>query len=321
MDISEKYSSQISHNLLSFFIDELGGSKIDYEIPPSRLQGGYDTSTFQFKLKNAQPPLSRHLVLRIFRKSHPPRQAIMERVIHNSLADQGLLVPYVFYACIDDRYLGSQFLIMDFLTGALLPAVFGQETAIVLGKTHAALHGADPNRLSEAMIAEGFEGRLNSIQGRLDHLRMASERFPWLAEIVSWLIENRPPDCEHPSICHGDFHPHNLLAQDGEVTAMLDWSSCRIGDPAMDVASTLVIFNAATKHLIQSFDSKIESKKYLDAYRDERNLNERNLGYYQVLFCVLRLLFGGIIWSRPPIRNEFMNIIYEIAKIRVEVSK
>ena len=181
---------------------------------------------------------------------------------------------------------------MDFLPGALLPTVFNQHTAIVLGKTHAALHNADSSQLNEDMIAEGFGGRQYSIDGILDHLIKAGEHLPWLEEIVYWLIENRPSNYEHPSICHGDFHPYNLLAKDGGITAILDWSSCRIGDPAMDVASTLVIFNAATKHTIPSFDSKIETQKYLDAYRGERDLSGQNLGYYQVLFCALRLFIG-----------------------------
>ena len=321
MDITEKHISQVSDNLLSFLSEELSDTKVDYEIPPSQLQGGYDTSIFQFKLKNVQASLSGPLVLRVFRKSHPPKQAIMESVIHNSLVDQGFLVPYVYYACIDDKYLGNQFLIMDFLTGALLPTVFDQDTAIVLGKTHAALHNADSSQLNEDMIAEGFGGRQYSIEGRLDLLLKASEYLSWLEEIVFWLIENRPSDCEDPSICHGDFHPYNLLAKDGEVTAILDWTACRIGDPAMDVASTLVIFNAATKHIIPSFDSKIETQKYLDAYRRERDLNEQHLGYYQVLGCALRLFTGGFIWTQPPIQNELINIIYEFSKIPVEVQR
>ncbi len=321
MDITAKHISQVSDNLLSFLREELGDTKVDYEIPPSQLQGGYDTSVFQLKLKNVQSSLSGPLVLRVFRKSHPPKQAIMESVIHNSMVDQGFTVPYVYYACVDDKYLGNQFLIMDFLPGMLLPSVFGQNTAIVLGKTHAALHNADSSQLNEDMIAEGFGGGEYGIQGKLHRLLKASERILWLEEIFFWLIENRPSDCEPPSICHGDFHPHNVLAKDGEVTAILDWTACRIGDPAMDIASTLVIFNGATKHIIPSFDSKIETQKYLDAYRSERELNEQHLGYYQVLGCALRLFAGGYIWTQPPIQNELTNIINEILKKSVEVPR
>ena len=124
MEITEKHISQISDNLLSFFSDELCETKVGYEIPPTQLQGGYDTSVFHFKLKTVHPSLSGPLVLRVFRKSHSPKQANIERVIHNTLVEQGVTVPYVHCACVDDKCLGNQFLIMDFLTGALLPSVF-----------------------------------------------------------------------------------------------------------------------------------------------------------------------------------------------------
>ena len=215
MDIPEKYIDQVSDNLLSFLREEIDDAKIVYELPPSQLQGGYDTSVFHFKLKNVHPSLSGPLVLRVFRESHPPKQAIIESGIHNSLVDQGFPVPYVFYACIDEKYLGNQFLIMDFLTGALLPSVFGQDTAVVHGKTHASLHNADSSQLSEDIIVKGSGDRRYGIEGRFDYLLKGSERLQWLERIVFWLMENRPSDCVDPSICHGDFHPYNLLAKDG----------------------------------------------------------------------------------------------------------
>jgi hypothetical protein len=40
MEITEKYINQVSDNLLSFLSEELGDTNLDYEIPPSQLQGG-----------------------------------------------------------------------------------------------------------------------------------------------------------------------------------------------------------------------------------------------------------------------------------------
>ena len=194
MEISEKNLNQVSGNLLSFLRDELGDTKIDYEVSPSRILGGNETYIFHFKLKNVHPSLSEPLVLRLFRKGlgFRPKHAIMESVVHNSLADQGFPVPYVHYCCIDQKYLGEQFMIMDFLPGAMLHLVFGPDTYIVLGKMHAALHNVDTNQLNRDMITEGFGGRKYSIEGKFDLLLKAIERFPWLKEIVMWLIENRP---------------------------------------------------------------------------------------------------------------------------------
>lgn len=323
MNISEKNLNQVSDNLLYFLRVELSDKKIDYKIAPSQIQGGNETSIFKFQLKRVHPSLSRPLVLRVFNNSNLHRHAIMESVVHNSLVAQGFPVPYVHYNRIDNKYIGYQFLIMDFMPGEILPIIFNQDTPIILGKTHAELHNADPSQLNKNMTTQGFGGKQYSVEGCLDQLLKASENLPWLEEIVLWLVENRPTECEHPSICHRDFHPGNLLAKDGKVTAILDWSCCRIGDPVMDVASTLVIFNAATKHIIQSLDTKIETQKYLEAYTRERDLNERNLEYYQILGCVIFLFAGanGIsIWTRAPILNELIKIIYDFSKIHVVIS-
>jgi thiamine kinase-like enzyme len=43
-------------------------------------------------------------------------------------------------------------------------------------------------------------------------------------------------------LCHGDFHPMNIiLAPDGPV--ILDWYKASRGDPALDVARTLMVIN------------------------------------------------------------------------------
>jgi aminoglycoside phosphotransferase (APT) family kinase protein len=322
MEILEKNLNQVPDNLLSFLRDELGDTKVDYEVRPSRILGGNETFIFHFKLKNVHPSLSERLVLRIFRKGFRPKHAIMESVVHNSLVDQGLPVPYVHYSCIDQKYLGEQFMIMDFLPGKMLHLVFGQDTYIVLGKMHAALHKIDPNRLSKAMTTEGFGGRQYSIEGKLDLLLKAIERFHWLKNIVVWLIENRPPECENPSICHGDFHEGNLLAKDGKVTAILDWSQCRISDPVMDVAATLVLQKAVFKHTVPSYDSisNWASQIYLQSYRQEKELNDQYLEYFQLFRYANALMAaanGSWFWTQPPILNELIKNVYEISKIHV----
>jgi aminoglycoside phosphotransferase (APT) family kinase protein len=47
-----------------------------------------------------------------------------------------------------------------------------------------------------------------------------------------------------PSVCHGDFHPLNVLL-DGEHATVIDWTDAGIGDRHGDVARTLVLFDVA----------------------------------------------------------------------------
>jgi aminoglycoside phosphotransferase (APT) family kinase protein len=44
-----------------------------------------------------------------------------------------------------------------------------------------------------------------------------------------------------PALLHLDFHPLNVLADGGRVTAVLDWANARLGDARADVARTHTI--------------------------------------------------------------------------------
>jgi aminoglycoside phosphotransferase (APT) family kinase protein/8-oxo-dGTP pyrophosphatase MutT (NUDIX family) len=41
------------------------------------------------------------------------------------------------------------------------------------------------------------------------------------------------------TLVHGDLGPTHLLSQDGELTAVIDWTDARMGDPALDLAWVL----------------------------------------------------------------------------------
>ena len=324
MEISENNINQVSDNLISYLRDELNDKKVEYEVRPPRIHGGNETYIFHFKLKNVHPSLSGPMVVRIIRKGlgFRPKHVIWESIVHNSLADQGFPLPYVHHRCIDQKYLGEQFMIMDFLPGEMLHLVFGPDTFIVLGKTHAALHNIDPTQLNNDIIKNGFGGREYTIEGKFDLLLKAIERFPWLKEIVSWLIENRPSECENPSICHGDFHEGNLLAEDGKITAILDWSQCRIGDPLMDVAATLVLQKAVFRHYVPSYDSYGASQTYLQSYGQEKELNNQYLVYFQLFRYANALMaaaHGSLFWTQPPILKDVIKNIYDISKINVVI--
>ena len=45
------------------------------------------------------------------------------------------------------------------------------------------------------------------------------------------------PEPEPPVLVHGDFNPTNLLAENGEITAVLDWEFAMSGPPLLDLAN------------------------------------------------------------------------------------
>lgn len=44
-----------------------------------------------------------------------------------------------------------------------------------------------------------------------------------------------------PALLHLDYHPQNVLADGGRISAVLDWANARAGDPRADIARTYTI--------------------------------------------------------------------------------
>ena len=320
MNSGDRSLAVVSGRFLAYLRGELNEAGINYDVPLTPMLGGYDAFTYHFKLKGVPQDLTRPLVLRLFREYEDPERAVRESAVQNQLAAIGYPAPKVLSACTDKSQLGGVFLIMDFMSGENMLAAEGGDLPVMLGKAHATLHSITPDRLVEALRALDFEEQRFRLSGRMNWLSAKRELLPWLAESVQWLIENRPREPELLSICHGDFHPLNILVQDGKVTAVLDWPGFMIGDPAMDVACTIVLVTIAARSLLPEQDWDRVLGRYLQAYCDERPLDLEHLCYYKMLRCVAAFVDGAKgqeVWRSPSALQNLIEHVYDISGIRV----
>jgi aminoglycoside phosphotransferase (APT) family kinase protein len=244
--------NQISDKFIAYLRSELKEPTIGYESPLIRLEGGYETAIYRFSLKCAQEELSKSLALRIYPGYYGTGNAVWESTIQNVLAGEGYPVPNVHFTCTDMTILGGAFIVMDFLPGKLMITAPTETIPELLGITHAALHNIDPQPLIEALGERGINEDNLGLSGQYKWLEEAGNKHSWAHDGVEWLIKNRPPDPEHPVLCHGDFHPLNILIQEGKVTGVLDWPGFHIADAVMDVANTVVLTTMPFKHLAAS---------------------------------------------------------------------
>lgn len=313
---------QVSDNLIAYLRSELNDATISYDIPLTPIVGGYETRTFRFKLKGVKASLSNPLVLRLFRHFHKSERAIWESVLQNALAGQGYPVPSVHLTCTNKSHLGGEFLLMDFLPGQMMLAVAGQQLPVMLGTTHAALHQLAPEPLTLALRAQGACDSDFRLSGRLSRLSDKAKTFPWLADIMPWLQENRSPEPERLSICHGDFHALNILVKDRKVSGVLDWSGFLIADPILDVAYTVLLTTIAAKHLMPINNWQELIAAYLEAYRSVQMLELASLDYYRVLRCVIAFVDGAegqALWREPGILKTLTEMVFDVTKIRVSL--
>jgi aminoglycoside phosphotransferase (APT) family kinase protein len=121
-----------------------------------------------------------------------------------------------------------------------------------LGRTHARLHEVDPVPIMKLITMQGFSEERFSIQGQLNGMqkRIDQEGYDWVKSGLVWLRQNKPPITK-VVMCHGDFHPQNILIYEGEVSGVLDWSNFRVTDPMLDIAATQVLLSILAPVLIQ----------------------------------------------------------------------
>ena len=219
---------------------------------------------------------------------------------------------------------------MDHLPGRILAVAPRDSVPELLGKIHARLHSIDPIPLVEVFSNKGIPENEYRLASRFDWINDKAEKLPWLRQATNWLLKYRPPEPERLSVCHGDFHPFNLLYEGDKVTGVLDWPGFTIGDPVFDVANTIVIITIPSKHLagsmgdFSSIDWDLMADLYLAAYRAHRHLDETNLGYYQARRCVIALvqgIEGQQVWQHPLIVQDLLAHILDITGIQINMPK
>ena len=286
---------------------ELHAPDLTYAAAPTALSGGFDTSIFAFRLSGGPDAAwSGALILRVMNPAHDPLRALRERAIQNTLAAQGYPVPRVLTACADRAPLGAGFLVMERAPGRPLLDDRALGVSATLADAQARLHALDPGPLLRALDDEGrasgggfdrgvvgYEGYLAALDRRIRRAQLIG-----LAPGLRWLRDHRPAGGPRV-ICHGDFHPQNLLAERGRVTAVLDWPNTLVAEPECDVAATLVILKltptevlpvpAALRPLVALL-RPIMTRRYLARYRRARALDRARLAYYEAGACMRGLV-------------------------------
>jgi aminoglycoside phosphotransferase (APT) family kinase protein len=318
---------RIAGALLVHLGDALDEPTIGYDLPMTRLLGGFETSIYQFRLRGVPSELDRSLVLRLYPARSNPDQAVWESQVQNVLAEQGHPVARVHLVCTDPSVLGGAFFVMDFVPGALLTTLPPQNMFHILGQAHAALHKSDPEPVVAALVEQGSDADRLALKDRAGVWR---SEFPWLCKGIDWLVEHRPPEPTRLAICHGDFHPLNVLVQDDEVTGILDWAELSIADPAWDVANTVLRIRMPYKYFVSgllgpefaSVDWEQCVQVYLDAYRTQHAVGLTHLEYYlarQGLYSLVEGVRGHVVWRHPPIAQELVDMVYAITGVRIAI--
>ncbi|HXJ84763.1 MAG TPA: phosphotransferase [Candidatus Methylomirabilis sp.] len=301
----------LERRLLEYLRSRLGQPALEYSEPPTSVGGGFDTRIFAFRLGGGPPAFAGPLILRLFGPLDHPARILREAVTQNAVADLGYPTARSLLAVTDLAPLGGGFLVMERLSGKPLMESGMLRMPQVLLDMQLQLHALDANVLLRALEREdlasmaaggpALERETMMLGGYLAQLerRIARGGLDGLRAAMAWLVEHRPPEPARPVICHGDFHPGNILVSGTVVTGVLDWPNTLVADAAYDVASTLTILGRVPLELLAVSEAirwlirglrPVMVRRYLTSYRRRRPLDPRALAYYEALSCMRQLV-------------------------------
>jgi aminoglycoside phosphotransferase (APT) family kinase protein len=311
---------RIASELLRYLSVKLARPQLAYSEAIQSVSGGFDTAIFGFALEGAPPEARGRLILRLGREGSYPRRFALEAMTQNALADMEYPVPRALLVETDITLLGGPFIVMQRVSGtplghqaagffasgasnatrlaslARIPKTLGAINRIWV-ETQVRLHRLPPEPLLRAATDAGVDTRMLTFDGQLARLAATVEDngLSALTPAVSWLQANRPDDRGSASICHGDFHPMNIIADDGIVTGVIDWANVAIAAAELDVASavtniaTLPIRVPGAMRLPVRLLMATALRRYVAAYRQLRPLDAASLRYYQVFRAMVQL--------------------------------
>jgi aminoglycoside phosphotransferase (APT) family kinase protein len=197
----------------------------------------------------------RDLILRrppVGTKARSAHDMAREHRIQAALRPVFPYVPQMVALCTDHAVLGSDFYVMERVEGvtprASMPPEVGEDPARMhaLGERFVALlvelHGVDPVAagLAELSRGPGYVGR--QVAGWSERYRRAKTwNVPSFERVMRWLDAEQPADVG-ACVIHNDFRLDNLVLDREDplrVRAVLDWELATIGDPLMDLGSSL----------------------------------------------------------------------------------
>jgi aminoglycoside phosphotransferase (APT) family kinase protein len=331
----------LEDRLLACLRERLGGP-VSYAQPPTPLSGGFDTIIHVLRLSGATGDWAGPLVLRIMTRGTSGARVRREAAAHAALDKAGFPVPRVLLAEPDPAPLGSPFLIMQRLAGETMwsaAAKAGNRAQLLalprrLAEIHARLHRVDGERLRESARTFGVDPATMGLDAGVENIgrRIERARLSGLVEGARWLAQNRPVPAQAEVICHGDFHPHNIMVEGAKLSGVIDWADVSLAEPAYDIAGLRVIALYADPGVPRwaqagtDLARRLMVRRYMSVYRAAAPLEMRNLPYYEAIRVLSALAFtgeerpqAGNPWNAPHTKARLIREFERVSGLRLRI--
>jgi len=203
--------------------------------------------------------------------------------------------------CDDDSIIGAPFYLMERRHGVILrkalPPAFtidsdlARRMSCALIDHLAALHAIDSASagLNELGRPDGYVQR--QVAGWTKrYVQAQTSQVPAMDRLAAWLAQNQPAESA-AAVIHNDYKYDNvMLAEDDltQIVAVLDWEMATIGDPLMDLGTTLAYWVEVTdpaplRHAAfgpTALPGSLTRRELVDRYELQTGHAVRNVEFY-----------------------------------------
>ncbi|MEM8888324.1 MAG: phosphotransferase family protein [Bacteroidota bacterium] len=233
---------------LEGYLQEKLGSTGALEI--QQFPGGYSNLTYLLKMGDREMVLRRPPFGANIKSGHDMSR---EYKILSKLNGHYDKVPEALAFDEAGELLGAPFYVMERVKGVIIRPKMPKEVApdeaqmkqisTALVNTFVELHNVDYHAagLEDLGRPAGYNER--QITGWIKRYNNAqTDEIPEMEKTASWLMKNIPAESKH-ALIHNDFKYDNMILDPhdlGKVKAILDWEMATLGDPLMDLVTSIV---------------------------------------------------------------------------------
>ena len=231
--------------LLTYLIQHIPGLSGEMEV--RQFPGGASNLTYLLKIGERQLVMRRPPFGAKIKSAHDMGR---EHKVLSALSRGYNKAPRPLVYCEDESVIGASFYVMERVEGVILRHNMGQELdKVLVGDIADSLLDSlvELHHLDYEGAGLGDLGRPSGyIKRQVDgwskrYIKAKTEDQPEIEFVGRWLDDHQPTE-SGASLIHNDFkHDNVILAEDDltEVKAILDWEMCTLGDPLMDLGTTL----------------------------------------------------------------------------------
>ncbi len=209
---------------------------------------GYSNLTYLLKIEGKEYVLRRPPFGAIKRGHDMGREYKVQKAIKKTFPK----VPMMYAYTEDAGIIGSPFYIMEKIDGIILSYQEAKKRDITASNyptianswldTMVELHQVDYEAIGLGDLGkpDGYVARQVTNWGK-QYIKAATDEVPAAEKVMRWMEEQQPTSYRY-SLIHNDYKYDNIAFKDTgwkEVIAVLDWEMATLGDPLMDLGTSL----------------------------------------------------------------------------------